>query len=168
VPGTSWRGCWISLGPLPEVREIADLRALCDEVVERLRDALPDGTGTIVVEGAGRVAGVPTKLRQVLANLIRNAVEAAGPRGVVKIRVHQQAQEARVEIEDTGPGIDGGAAGRLFEPFFTTKDKGTGLGLAVSRAIARAHGGDVDGESIPIGGARFTLRLPRATTEATP
>jgi signal transduction histidine kinase len=71
-------------------------------------------------------------------------------------------------VEDTGPGLDEDAAARLFEPFFTTKDRGTGLGLAVSRAVARAHGGDVVGETLPGGGARFTLRLPRDPVEETP
>jgi signal transduction histidine kinase len=65
-----------------------------------------------------------------------------------------------VLVADDGPGIGAGARDRLFEPFFTTKPRGTGLGLAVSRAIARAHGGDlaaVEGAA----GARFVLTLPR-------
>jgi signal transduction histidine kinase len=75
--------------------------------------------------------------------------------------VAEEPGQVRVEVDDTGPGIDEAAAARLFEPFFTTEDRGTGLGLAVSRAIARAHGGDVTGETLGGGGARFTLRLPR-------
>jgi signal transduction histidine kinase len=101
----------------------------------------------------------------VLANLIRNAAEAAGPGGGVTVRVGEDPSVVRVEVEDTGQGIDEAAAARLFEPFFTTKDRGTGLGLAVSRAVARAHGGDVVGETLAGGGARFTLRLPREPIE---
>jgi signal transduction histidine kinase len=63
-------------------------------------------------------------------------------------------------VEDDGPGLAEEAASRLFEPFFTTKDKGTGLGLAVSRAIARAHGGDITLSPAPGKGAIFTLVLP--------
>ena len=66
-----------------------------------------------------------------------------------------------LQVEDDGPGVPREARDRLFEPFFTTKPGGTGLGLAVSRTLARAHGGDlrlVDGEA----GARFELLLPRA------
>jgi signal transduction histidine kinase len=69
-------------------------------------------------------------------------------------------------VGDTGPGIGGLGRERLFEPFFTTKPSGTGLGLAVSRAIAQAHGGDVTVGESPLGGALFTLRIPEHREEA--
>jgi len=154
--------------PLPAGLARVDLREICDDVVARHREATgQDGAG-IRVEGAGAAPGAPAKLRQVLANLVRNAVEAAGPGGRVVVRVVEEPVQARVEVEDSGPGIAEAAAARLFEPFFTTKDRGTGLGLAVSRAIARAHGGDVTGESRREGGARFTLRLPRGPAGEVP
>jgi signal transduction histidine kinase len=68
----------------------------------------------------------------------------------------------QVAVCDDGPGIAGEARTRVFEPFFTTKATGTGLGLAVSRAIALAHGGDIDVKNGDPGGAVFTLRLPGA------
>jgi two-component system NtrC family sensor kinase len=151
--------------PLPANRERVDLREVCDEVVGRLREATGAGQSRILVEGSGSTVGNPAKLRQVLANLIRNGTEAAGPRGTVMVRVTEEPSDVRVEVEDTGAGIDEAASTRLFEPFFTTKERGTGLGLAVSRAVARAHGGDVVGESLSVGGARFTLRLPREPVE---
>ncbi|MEY2668221.1 MAG: hypothetical protein RJA59_859 [Pseudomonadota bacterium] len=147
--------------PLPAGRARVDLRETCDEVVGRLLESRAVGAAAVQVEGAGVAPGIPAKLRQVLANLVRNAAEAAGPGGRVTVRVTEEPGQIRVEVDDTGPGIDEAAAARLFEPFFTTKDRGTGLGLAVSRAIARAHGGDVTGETLGGGGARFTLRLPR-------
>ena len=63
--------------------------------------------------------------------------------------------------DEFGAGLDARARARLFEPFFTTKERGTGLGLAVSRAIARAHGGDIEAASTQRTGATFTLKLPR-------
>ncbi|HET6923724.1 MAG TPA: ATP-binding protein, partial [Anaeromyxobacteraceae bacterium] len=67
-----------------------------------------------------------------------------------------------VAVRDSGPGIAPEARARLFEPFFTTKPTGTGLGLTVSRAIARAHGGDIEVRNVESGGALFALRVPRA------
>jgi signal transduction histidine kinase len=153
--------------PIPPGHERVDLRWVCDDVVERLR-ASGTARAAVTVEGAGSAPGVSAKVRQVLTNLVRNAAEAAGPGGRVSVRVSEEGAAARVEVEDSGPGIPAEVASRLFEPFFTTKERGTGLGLAVSRAIARAHGGDVAGETLPAGGARFTLLLPRSTTGEAP
>jgi signal transduction histidine kinase len=148
--------------PLPEGTARVDLRALSDEVVSRLGDArLLDGV-EVAVEGRAAAPGHPEKLRQVLVNLIRNAAEAAGSGGRVLVRLSEEGGGAEVAVEDSGPGIPPERRDRLFEPFFTTKPRGTGLGLAVSRAIARAHGGELAEVGAPAGGARFTLRLPGA------
>jgi signal transduction histidine kinase len=146
--------------PLPPGAEDVDLRALSEEVVSRLREArLLDGV-EVTVDGRAVARGHAEKLRQVLVNLLRNAAEAAGAGGRVEIRIGAGGPVAEVAVEDSGPGIPEELRARLFEPFFTTKAKGTGLGLAVSRAIARAHGGDLETTQAPHGGARFALRLP--------
>ena len=79
------------------------------------------------------------------------------------LRVSADAQRARLSVEDRGPGIPEENLPRLFERFFTTdaERNGTGLGLAIVRAVARAHGGDVEVRSAPGEGATFTLLLPR-------
>jgi signal transduction histidine kinase len=147
--------------PLPAAAEEVDLRALSDDVVSRLGDAkLLDGVA-VRVDGAARAPGHREKLRQVLVNLVRNAAEAAGTGGSVAVELAERDGSAEVAVEDSGPGIPPERRDRLFEPFFTTKPRGTGLGLAVSRAIARAHGGDLDAGVARAGGARFALRLPR-------
>jgi two-component system NtrC family sensor kinase len=147
--------------PLSPVREPLDLREVCDEVVSRLRDSRILEDVDVQVEGEAEIQGHTAKVRQILTNLVRNAAEAAGTKGRVSIRVTIDGREARVAVEDDGPGLAEPAASRLFEPFFTTKDKGTGLGLAVSRAIARAHGGDIVPSPAPSRGAIFTLVIPR-------
>ena len=145
--------------PLHVVPEPVDLRALSDEVVGRLAETrLLDGVA-VAVSGQGRVAGDPQMLRQVILNLVRNAAEAAGAGGRVEVAVESTAEGVRVAVGDSGPGIDAEARARLFEPFFTTKAKGTGLGLAVSKGIAQAHGGALEAVEVP-SGARFELRLP--------
>ncbi len=114
----------------------------------------------VSVDGSASAPGHPEKLRQVLVNLVRNAAEAAGSGGRVSVSLTERNGTAEVAVEDSGPGIPSAHRARLFEPFFTTKAGGTGLGLAVSRAIARAHGGDLAADAGATGGARFALRLP--------
>ncbi len=146
--------------PMPAGAERVDLRALSDEVVSRLREArILDGV-RVAVEGRASAPGHAEKLRQVLVNLMRNAAEAAGAGGSVAVAVGERGGSAEVAVEDSGPGIPEDRRARLFEPFFTTKPRGTGLGLAVSRAIARAHGGDLEAGAAGGGGARFALTLP--------
>jgi signal transduction histidine kinase len=79
-----------------------------------------------------------------ILNIVSNAVEAAGPNGRVEICLHkEEPSRAVVEITDTGPGPSSEIAGRLFEPFVTGKPEGVGLGLAVARQVAEAHGGNI-------------------------
>jgi len=147
--------------PLATAPEPVDLRQLCDEALARLTASGQLGGATVEVSGAARVEGHPQKLRQVVLNLVKNGVEAAGPGGKVQVGVTQAAgAAAAVQVSDTGPGLPAEASHRLFEPFFTTKPAGTGLGLAVSLGIVQAHGGTLEAESPAGGGARFTIRLP--------
>ena len=85
--------------PLPAGLARVDLRELCDDVVARHGEATGEDGAVIGVEGAGAAPGVPAKLRQVLANLVRNAAEAAGPGGRVVVRVVEEPSQARVEVE---------------------------------------------------------------------
>jgi signal transduction histidine kinase len=139
-----------------------DLRALCDDVVARLAEASPAPGVAVTVAGQGETRGTASKLRQVLLNLIKNAIEAAVPAGSVDIQVDETHECSRVTVRDSGPGLDAEARERLFEPFFTNKPRGTGLGLAVSQAIAHAHGGEIVADAPGPGGACFVLCLPRS------
>jgi signal transduction histidine kinase len=146
--------------PLKAEPEAVELRELCDEVVERLSETGLSAQVELTVTGSGEVRGHSTKLRQVFFNLVKNALEAAGPGGKVKVEIGPEPGAVVAAISDSGPGIAPDARGKLFEPFFTTKAMGTGMGLAVSQAIARAHGGAVVAGQGSLGGACFTLRLP--------
>jgi signal transduction histidine kinase len=137
-----------------------ELRSLCHDVAGRVRAAVP-GALRMSIDGEALTVADPHKLEQVLFNLVKNAAEAAGPDGDVSVGIAETCDAVEVAVSDSGPGIPCDARDRLFEPFFTTKTAGTGLGLAVSRAIARAHGGDIDVRNGVLGGAVFTLRLPR-------
>jgi two-component system NtrC family sensor kinase len=145
--------------------EVVDLRALCEDIARRVPVSLGKAgpamkTPAISVRGQGQVAGSARKLHQVIHNLIKNAVEAAGDEGRVDVSIDSTGPGVVITVADNGPGIRGQQRDRVFEPFFTTKPAGTGLGLAVSRAIARAHGGDLELGPAAGPGAVFQLTLP--------
>jgi two-component system sensor histidine kinase FlrB len=95
-----------------------------------------------------------------LLNLIENAIQAGGREARLKVHLYQRGETVRLCISDDGPGIDRVTLARLGEPFFTTKTTGTGLGLAVVKAVARAHQGDVQLRSRPGRGTCAILTLP--------
>ncbi|MDI3297917.1 MAG: ATP-binding protein [Bacillota bacterium] len=99
-------------------------------------------------------------LRQVMLNLIGNALEAVGPGGHVTVALRSEEGWAVIEVADDGPGIPAGQTEKIFEPFFTTKASGTGLGLSICRRLVLAQGGELRVESVEGEGARFFVRLP--------
>ena len=101
-----------------------------------------------------------THLRQVLQNLVGNALEAAPEGGRVRI-VWSPDHAVRVDVEDDGPGIGAGEQDRIFEPFFTTKPTGAGLGLPIVQRLALLNQARLEVGSSPLGGARFRLWIPR-------
>jgi signal transduction histidine kinase len=111
------------------------------------------------------VAGDEERLRQVVMNLALNALDAAGDGGTVRVSCGVEgagAREVIIHVDDSGRGVPPEVRDRIFEPFFTTKAQGSGLGLSIVHAIVAQHGGSIGIEDAPDGGARFTLRLPRA------
>jgi two-component system sensor histidine kinase FlrB len=95
-----------------------------------------------------------------LLNLIENSIQAGGREAHLKIHLYSRGETLRLCISDNGPGIDSATLARLGEPFFTTKTTGTGLGLAVVKAVARAHQGDVQLRSRPGRGTCAIITLP--------
>jgi nitrogen fixation/metabolism regulation signal transduction histidine kinase len=141
------------------VREVLDLyRGMATGVTLEFHGA----TGRVLVEAdAGR-------LRQVLHNLIKNALEAcahveAPQVRVTTLRVQQQdVSYVDLVVEDNGPGFSSEVMEHLFEPYVTTKTRGTGLGLAIVKKIVEEHGGVIQAEDSATGGARLRIRLQAA------
>jgi signal transduction histidine kinase len=133
-------------------------------VVEAAAAAVKRPPGVALdLEGLGAlptVEGDPVQLRQILLNLMENAVFAASPEGTVTVRGELAGGAVLLRVEDTGPGVDAATRRRLFEPLITTKTRGIGLGLALVKRIAERHGGGVEYSDREGGGARFTVRLP--------
>jgi two-component system NtrC family sensor kinase len=114
----------------------------------------------------------PGLLRQILVNLVTNAVDAVGQserqRGQVVVSTHARDGSVAIAVRDDGVGIAPEDAARIFEPFYTTKGrgKGTGLGLAICRELATALGGRIHVDSAPGRGSTFTVTLPRSERKA--
>ncbi len=104
-------------------------------------------------------------IKQVLMNIILNAIQAAPSGSEVAVTCSERGGAAVIEVHDDGPGISREDAGRIFDPFFSTKDRGTGLGLAISARIMEAHRGTIRVESGPGRGTSFLLSLPQLEAE---
>ena len=106
------------------------------------------------------VRGDAVEIQRVFMNLFGNAADAMPRGGILRVDLSREGSIVRAAVEDTGPGIDAKTLSTLFQAFATTKgDKGTGLGLYLSREIARRHGGELSVENAIGGGARFLLSL---------
>ncbi len=114
------------------------------------------------------VMGDPVELREVLVNIIYNAVDAMPTGGEIRLSAQEVNDRVILKIADTGTGMKAEVKSRLFDPFFTTKGKaGTGMGLAVSFGVIRRHNGSIEVQSEPGRGATFLIALPKARTAPT-
>jgi signal transduction histidine kinase len=144
----------------PAVREGVDLAALLEEVAEVAGPLAAQRQVSLTVEGAGTARADREQLRRAAVNLVRNAVEAAPAASEVEVVARADGGAALIEVKDRGPGLDGAARASLFRPFFTTKEKGTGLGLALAKKVADAHGGTLALEDREGGGTVARLAVP--------
>jgi signal transduction histidine kinase len=137
--------------------EVADLSARTELL---LRDALGSRAIDLDVPEHAALRCDPDQIRQLLVNLVSNALESSGPEGRVGIAWTETSAGATLAVWDDGPGFEGDVS-RLFAPWFTTKPRGTGLGLAITQRIVRAHGWTIDAERAG-GLTRFVVTVPRA------
>lgn len=149
----------------PQVIEVVPL---VKDIVELLEHTLTKSYRLELDLGAADGLSIDcdrVQVQQVLMNLILNARDAMPGGGSIAVRaevVHGKAPRVRLRVDDSGHGVSKDIRERVFEPFFTTKDegRGSGLGLSLSRRIAREHGGDVTLAPLEGGGTAATLELP--------
>ncbi len=144
----------------PPVREPVDLGQLLAEVADLAQPLASERQVSVTVEGAGATRADREQLRRAAVNLVRNAVEAAPAASVVELVARAADGEALIEVADRGAGLSVEARERLFRPFFTTKQQGTGLGLALAKKVADAHGGTLALEDRAGGGTVARLAIP--------
>ncbi|SDC70714.1 sensor histidine kinase [Rhodococcus tukisamuensis] len=155
----------------PLAQEHVDLLTVASDAVHDARAIAPDREIALeVVDGPGcpQVLGDDARLRQVLTNLVSNALGHTPDSASVTVRVGTVGPHALLEVADTGPGLDEQARERVFERFYradtsrTRESGGSGLGLSIVAALVAAHGGTVTVDSPAAGGAVFRVLLPRA------
>jgi two-component system NtrC family sensor kinase len=155
--------------PRPPTFETVDLNALIKETMDLERPQCSVAAIRLVGDfqtDLPRVTADPHRLGQVLMNLLgnaRQAMEASEKGRSLTVRTRRREEVVEIRVIDDGPGIPAEVKAKIFDWFFTTKPpgEGTGLGLAVSREILQAHGGNLRLEETPGGGATFVLDLPR-------
>lgn len=151
--------------------QVLDIGVVCSDVVEllrplwasRRRHGRPPISVRVDVKANLRVSGDRTELREVVTNLVKNALDALNHGGTITVSAAADGRVVRVAVIDDGPGIPSELRERVFTPFFTTKgDRGTGLGLCLCKQIIERHGGTLSLANGPEGGAVAEFSIPTA------
>ncbi len=150
-------------------RSETDIGRLVEDVIESLTFGAEWNPRVEVRKTLGQellVMGDPAEIRQILWNLMINAMQSMPEGGTLSVtacpdKLDGEAPAVRIEIGDTGCGIDAAELEKIWEPFYTTKERGSGLGLAIVRRIVENHGGAVTVRSNARSGTQFSIWLPR-------
>jgi two-component system OmpR family sensor kinase len=161
----------LTLARLDELREPSrepvDMTQIAGDAAADARATAPDRAIEVSADGPALVNGDPQQLRQVAANLLRNALVHTPAGTPIEVSVDCDDINTLLVVRDHGPGLPGGDSAQLFQRFWRAEGgrargrAGAGLGLAIVNEIVSAHGGFVDAANAQDGGARFTVRLPR-------
>jgi two-component system, NtrC family, sensor histidine kinase HydH len=140
-----------------------EVQALVEEMQQIMAEEFRDNGVRLVCrcqEGIKKMSLDREKVRQALANLLHNALQASSKGKEVLLLVQTDQRILHMVVEDEGAGIPKEHLDRIFQPFFTTKPQGTGLGLAITHQIVKDHGGDIKVESTPGTGTRVSMSFP--------
>ena len=152
-----------ALRPQPAQKQLASAEAVMEEGLAPLKAEFLDRKILLEKEVQPGIGPVPMdreQVQQAIYNLGRNAMQAAGEQGIVRVALKKDGDFAIWEFRDNGPGIRPEDLPHLGQPFYTTKHGGTGLGLMIVQRIAREHGGDLQLQSMPGKGTTARFRLP--------
>jgi signal transduction histidine kinase len=144
-----------------------DLRDILEESLSIVSEEFEDRKVELVREFAQdlpKVNGDQQQLKQVFINLFSNAYQAMNEEGMLSVRLHPISKNGssfvRVEVKDTGSGIDPGNLHNIFNPFYSTKESGLGLGLPLVHKVITTHRGQIEVDNSPGEGVTFIITLP--------
>jgi two-component system CheB/CheR fusion protein len=146
--------------PLKPFSEEIDLRKIVDTLLLSLETEENVEVISEIADDTHKVKSDPDYLKRIITNLLMNAEQAMPKGGRITITARKEKGTCLISVEDTGEGIPEDVKPHLFQPLFTTKAKGQGFGLAVSKRLAKAMGGDLTFESEEGNGSKFILKLP--------
>ncbi len=151
-------------GALQLRKEATDLSMLIRDTLTAFRAQADSAGVALTVETADDLPWLdldPGRIRQVLSNLVANALRYTPAGSAIRVRYRQAEKKARLEVQDTGPGIPADELPHVFERFYKSADSGgMGLGLAIARHLVEAHGGTITAESAPDQGTTMRITLP--------
>lgn len=151
-------------GALRLQTETGDLAALVEETAAAFRPEAQRRSITLHTESQPNLPALdfdPTRVREVLANLLSNALRYTPPGGAVRVRSAGDETALTVSVQDSGSGISADDLPHIFDRFYKSADsRGTGLGLAIAKSLVTAHGGEITAESQPGQGTKITVWLP--------
>lgn len=145
-------------------KKLFSLTRAVESAVQLIEASLHHDNVTVQCEWVDEVLamGYTNEFSQVILNLLSNAKEALRAGGEVSIRVWREGEWGKVAVRDNGAGIPPEVMPKIFDPYFTTKDKGSGIGLYMSKKIVENMGGEIAAANVPAGGAEFVISLPAA------
>ena len=151
--------------PEEEARKDVDMNSFLDGILMLLEKQLKETDIRLVTEYEEKLPAVkvsPNQMRQVLLNIVKNAIEAMPRGGTLTISTRKENGRLGILVGDTGIGMSEEVKQKIFEAFFTTKEqvRGVGLGLSVCYGIVQDHGGEIQVESVPEKGSTFLITLP--------
>ncbi|MEZ4454244.1 MAG: protoglobin domain-containing protein [Nannocystaceae bacterium] len=146
-------------------RKVIDLVDVVREAVASVPRAATIAVEVTTPSAITAVHADPVQIRQVVVNLVLNAVQAIGAEGKIILSLEERDLHVALTVDDSGPGLSPDVERHLFQPLFTTRSSGTGLGLALCRRIVEKHGGVIRAQNRDEGGARFIVELPRPIGE---
>ena len=147
----------------PQEFNATDLVLLAKKTVAMLSTQMQNSQSSISIIGENSVFAAcdADQITQVLLNLLLNAMQVAKANVHIEINIYADSKNACIEIADNGPGIAPEFHERVFDPFFSKRQGGIGLGLAVVRQIIMAHHGSITASSSQLGGALFSIKIPK-------